>query len=64
MTAKKTVKFQLEKQTPGALRYAEVDDTGKAIKSDIQGALIGSLYLRKAAMDGDMPQAFTITLNF
>ena len=60
----KTVKFKLEKLTPGALRYAEVDETGNPVKGDVNGALIGSLYLRKAAMGNDVPKQFTVTLSF
>jgi hypothetical protein len=60
----KTVKFALEKLTPGALRYAEVDDEGKTIKGDANGALIGSLYLRKAAMGNEVPKQFSVTINF
>ena len=60
----KTVKFQLEKLTPGALRYAEVDDAGQPIKGDANGVLIGSLYLRKAAMGNEVPKAFSVTIQF
>ena len=59
----RTVTFKLEKQTPGALRYAETNEQGHPIKGDDEGAMIGSLYLRKAAMNGKVPESLTITVN-
>ena len=41
------VRFKLEKETKGALRYQEVDDTGKAVEQ--AGNKIGILYIRKSA---------------
>jgi len=64
----KTVTFTLERETPGALRYAEVDGkSGKPI--DLKGpkgmdaAVVGTLYIRKAALDGKMPKSLSITIN-
>jgi hypothetical protein len=40
------VRFKLEKETKGALRYQEVDDAGKAVEQ--ASAKIGTLYMRKS----------------
>ena len=45
------VKFELLTETKGAVRYQEVDKDGVALKSDTDGAVVGSLYLRKAALN-------------
>lgn len=58
--AKHTVQMVLEKTTKGAARYQEVDSTGKPLKSDADGAKITSLYLRKAGIGGEPPQAITV----
>jgi hypothetical protein len=41
------VRFKLEKETRGALRYLEVDENGELIEQP--WAKIGSLYVRKSA---------------
>jgi hypothetical protein len=43
------VRFKLEKQTKGALRYQEVDPKGEVIEQ--AWAKIGTLYLRKSAFE-------------
>lgn len=56
------VQFKLEKQTPGAVRYMEVD--GGGVKRDIAGgASIGILYIRKTAITGDIPQNLKVTIE-
>ena len=63
----KTVTFVIERETTGALRYAESDAKGKPI--DLKGpkgmdaAVVGTLYIRKAALDGKMPKSLSITIN-
>jgi hypothetical protein len=47
------VKFQFEKETKGALRYQEVDDTGATI--DQAWARVGLLYLRKSGLERGEP---------
>ena len=42
------VRFKLEKETKGALRYQEVDEKGEVIEQ--AWAKIGTLYLRKSAL--------------
>lgn len=46
-----TIKFRLRNETKGALRYQEVDDSGND-KNIGEGAVVGSLYLRKDQIDG------------
>jgi hypothetical protein len=41
------VRFKLEKETKGALRYQEVDEKGEVIEQ--AWAKIGTLYVRKSA---------------
>lgn len=44
------VKFTLLRETKGANLYQEIDASGNHLKGDPDGAVIGSLYLRKAAL--------------
>lgn len=54
-----TLHFTVEKETKGAVRYAEVDATGKPAFSP----QIGTLYVRKSAMtEGRIPPAITVTV--
>ena len=57
-----TVNYALEKTTPGAVRYMQVDDTGKQLKGDADGALAPTIYLRKQAL-GEVPQRLKVTLE-
>ena len=43
------VRFKLEKETKGALRYQEVDDKGEPIEQ--AWAKIGTFYIRKGAFE-------------
>ncbi len=43
-------RFKLERETKGALRYAELSSDGKMQTPSSEGVLIGTLYLRKAKM--------------
>ncbi len=47
--AKTLVLFNYEKETPGTYRYREVDANGFPLTA-ANGAVIGPLYIRKAAM--------------
>ena len=48
------VRFELEKETKGALRYQEIDEKGEAIEQAL--AKIGTLYMRKSAFEqGGIP---------
>jgi len=57
------VSFELIKTTPGALRYQEVDENGVHLKTDADGAIVGTLYLRKAKLDGRTPKRITFDLD-
>lgn len=56
-------KFILERTTTGAVRYQEVDDAGKALKGDADGAKITTLYLRKAALGDSIPNNITVEIT-
>ena len=57
----KVLKFRLEKETKGALRYMEVDANGA--RQDIgNGATIGTIYVRKDHVDGT-PKSLSVTLT-
>jgi hypothetical protein len=56
----KTLHFQLRNETPGALRYEEIDGQNRPVEH-IE-ATIGTLYVRKSAMEGTKPQFFTVTI--
>jgi hypothetical protein len=43
------MRFKLEKETKGALRYQEVDEKGEVIER--AWAKIGTLYVRKSAFE-------------
>jgi hypothetical protein len=45
-----TLKFTFKEETKGAVRYQEVDDQGTPRKGDNDEAVVGPLYLRKAAL--------------
>lgn len=56
------VTFTLEKETKGALRYQETDGGGQALKIE-GGAKVGTLYVRKSALNGEMPQKLKVTIE-
>jgi hypothetical protein len=57
------VRFKLEKETKGALRYQEVDEKEEAIEQ--AWAKIGTLYMRKNAFErgAAFPQALRVTVE-
>jgi hypothetical protein len=57
------VRFKLEKETKGALRYQEVDEKGEVIEQ--AWAKIGTLYMRKSAFERGtaFPQALRVTVE-
>lgn len=59
----KELEFKLERETKGAVRYFEVDDEGRRI-DNIQDAVIGTVYIRKSALDGKVPQSIKLVLKF
>ena len=54
-----TILFKLERETKGALRFCEVDTNDTPI---LMGYKIGTLYIRKGALEGDVPQKLTVTV--
>ena len=48
-----TARFKFANETKGALKYAEIDEAGAVL--DMVNSKIGSVYLRKSALNGDRP---------
>jgi hypothetical protein len=55
------LRFTMLKETKGAIRYQEVDSSGRPI--ELEAATIGTLYVRKSAIAGPIPQTLTITVE-
>jgi len=55
------VKMVLEKETKGAVRYQEVGQGGSPLKGD--EAIVGTLYIRKAAFNDGEPVPKSLTLS-
>ena len=54
-----TLKFTLEKETKGAIRYQEVGDDG----APAFAPQVGTLYIRKSALPGGkVPKTLTVTI--
>jgi len=62
---KHVLTFKLERETKGALRYQEVEQNGRpvAVDSPADDRIIGTLYIRKAALNGQFPPNLTVTLE-
>ncbi len=57
--------FRLEKETSGALRFREIDENDQFYESNTSpGCKIGTIYIRKSELNGDIPQAAQITIQF
>lgn len=54
--------FAFEKETPGAVRFQETDDSGQKI-TIADGAKVGTLYVRKTALDGVVPKRLEVTIK-
>ena len=61
--SKLTINYAVEKTTPGAVRYIEVDSSGAQLKGDADGAKAPTIYFRKAALGGEIPQRLTVTVE-
>jgi hypothetical protein len=59
-----SVRFKLEKETKGALRYQEVDEMGQPIEQ--AWAKIGTFYIRKSAFERGQafPQTLWVTVSY
>mgnify|MGYP001343360088 CR=1 FL=1 len=49
------VNFKVEKETKGTWRYVEV--------GDINNQIIGTLYIKKPALNGKVPQTLVVTVK-
>lgn len=52
----RTLQFTIAKETKGAVQYKE-DGTGPGTEGTI-----GTLYVRKSALDGKVPSTLTVTI--
>jgi hypothetical protein len=59
------IQFQLDRETAGALKYSEVLPNGTlAPYPNSPGAKVGTLYVRKSAMNGGTyPQKLSVTID-
>lgn len=56
--------FVLEKETPGAVRYRELDKDRKPIDDfKVGDAVVGVLYIRKNSLNGQIPPLVTVTIE-
>jgi hypothetical protein len=54
----------LTSKTKGALQYKQVDASGEPVTRDEDGQIIGTFYLRKAAVKGKPPEEITVTVEY
>ena len=57
-----TIEFAFDRTTPGTARYQEIDAQGKPLRTR-DGAVIGTLYIRKTALNGQVPQRIRATIQ-
>ena len=62
--------FVLERETKGAVRYAECGANGKPLvpegsrdSLDEKGGVVGAIYLRKKALGGRVPQRIVVMIR-
>lgn len=66
---KQELVFHLERETKGAARYQELDADGQAINTDrksggnMDDAVIGTIYIRKAALNGTIPDTLEVRIR-
>lgn len=53
--------FKFRNETPGALRYEQITTDGKPF-TIAMGALVGTLYLRKSAVNVDAPKLLKVDI--
>jgi len=54
--------FVLERETKGAVRYAELGSDGKV--ASLEEFAIGTLYLRKKVIGSAIPNRLSVTIEF
>ncbi len=57
----KTILLNIERQTPGAVRYIEVDANGQVVPQ--AQAVLKNIYIRKTAIDGVVPQFLEVVIR-
>ena len=62
MSQKINLSFALERVTPGAARYQELDQAGQPVTT-ANGAKVGTLYLRKTALGKDIPNNVKVEIT-
>lgn len=60
---RKECKFKLEKETKGAVRYKQYEEAGTAVGVGPDDALFGTVYVRKARLEGETPSVLTIIVD-
>lgn len=55
--------FKFKNETPGALRYEQTKPDGETPFTIAEGALVGTLYLRKSALNGAMPKSLKVDIT-
>jgi hypothetical protein len=60
---KTVINLAFRNETKGALRYQEVDAQGHALNSDADGAVVATIYFRKAKMNGTIPQKLRVEIS-
>lgn len=59
---KMTIKFRMERETKGAVRYEEINAKDEAV--EMADAKIGTLYVRKSAMGSEgIPTTLKVTIE-
>jgi hypothetical protein len=58
------VTMRLEKETKGAVKYQEIDDSGAPVTTSNERCAIGTLYVRKTALNGEIPQQIKVSLKW
>lgn len=62
MATSKTLSFELEKETKGAVRYSEVDENGHKI--EMENVVVGTIYIRKSSLGDQRPAVLTVTVQY
>lgn len=62
------VRLRFDKETKGAVRFVELNDEDQPVVTDVDGAAISFIYLRKRALPSifgstQVPRALTIRLQ-
>lgn len=62
------VHMKLDKETRGAVRYAEIDARGSKISTDAENVVLATVYVRKTALkrwlgDDSIPKSLTVRLT-